>query len=270
MRIYLFCIGAMILFSAGKVSAQIIPLPSTDHQHVIIAHRGNHVDVPENTLAAYEAAIRCGADYVEVDVRGTADGHLVAVHDETITKMTGIDRKVEEMTWDEIRSIPVIPVRDEDVREYYIPDFASILELCRDRIRIYLDFKKADVRQTYEMIKGAQMEDHIVVYVNSIDQYKEWREVTPAIPLMTSLPWDMDRTDLEKMLAGHPVSVVDNAREKEQIQWLKDRGVAVWLDVQGKEEGPERWEDALRLGVDGMQSDRPDELIQYLEEKGIR
>jgi len=266
----LLTMGIVLLFSCGMNPEEKVSLPFVDHQHVIIAHRGNHVEVPENTLAAFEEAIRCGADYVEVDVRATADGHLVTVHDETITKMTGFDRKVEEMTWDELRTIPVIPVRLDDPQSYFIPDFGSVLELCRDRIHIYLDFKKADVRQTFDMIKEAEMEDQIVIYVNSIDQYHEWRTIAPDIPLMTSLPWDMDRTDQGEWLDEHPISIVDNAREKEQIEWLKKRGIAVWLDVQGRDEGAEKWENALFLGVDGMQSDRPAALIQYLHEKGKR
>src|SRR5690625_4319023 len=115
----LLTMGIVLLFSCGMNPEEKVSLPFVDHQHVIIAHRGNHVEVPENTLAAFEEAIRCGADYVEVDVRATADGHLVTVHDATSTKMTGFDRKVEEMTWDELRTIPVIPVRLDDPQSYF-------------------------------------------------------------------------------------------------------------------------------------------------------
>jgi glycerophosphoryl diester phosphodiesterase len=47
----------------------------------VIAHRGAWGDLPENTLEAFEEAIRLGADMVEVDVRRTSDGHLIAYHD---------------------------------------------------------------------------------------------------------------------------------------------------------------------------------------------
>ena len=48
---------------------------------LVIAHRGASWDEPENTLPAFRRAIEVGADYVEVDVRATRDGRLVAVHD---------------------------------------------------------------------------------------------------------------------------------------------------------------------------------------------
>lgn len=52
----------------------------------VIAHRGASEDVPEHTLAAYEAALRQGADGVECDVRLTADMRLVCVHDRTVDR----------------------------------------------------------------------------------------------------------------------------------------------------------------------------------------
>ncbi|MEU6183372.1 glycerophosphodiester phosphodiesterase [Streptomyces coeruleorubidus] len=57
-------------------------------QHVIqvVAHRGASEDAPEHTLAAYTKAIEDGADALECDVRLTADGHLVCVHDRRINR----------------------------------------------------------------------------------------------------------------------------------------------------------------------------------------
>ena len=52
----------------------------------VVAHRGSSADVPEHTLAAYEQAVADGADALECDVRLTADGHLVCVHDRRIDR----------------------------------------------------------------------------------------------------------------------------------------------------------------------------------------
>ena len=46
--------------------------------------------------------------------------------------------------------------------------------------------------------------------------------------------------------------------------------IAVWLDVQSEDEGPATWEQALRLGADGLQTDHPEKLIKYLEDQGKR
>ncbi|MFD0342833.1 glycerophosphodiester phosphodiesterase [Streptomyces sp. NPDC127117] len=59
---------------------------STDHPIQVIAHRGASDDAPEHTLAAYRKAIEDGADALECDVRLTADGHLVCVHDRRVNR----------------------------------------------------------------------------------------------------------------------------------------------------------------------------------------
>ena len=53
-----------------------------------IAHRGDSTNAPENTLAAFELAIEAGASAVELDIRCTADGQVVAMHDRTVDRTT--------------------------------------------------------------------------------------------------------------------------------------------------------------------------------------
>ena len=68
-----------------------------------IAHRGDPYAFRENTLAAFAAAVRAGADMVEIDVRRTADGAVVVLHDPTLERLWGIPRAVAELTLDEVQ-----------------------------------------------------------------------------------------------------------------------------------------------------------------------
>jgi len=54
------------------------------------------------------------------------------------------------------------------------------------------------------------------------------------------------------------------------LRLVKKRKIAVWLDVQGNDESPEKWEHALKLGPGGLQTDHPEKLIKYLEDQGKR
>lgn len=246
------------------------PLPKTHHKLVIIAHRGSHLDVPENTLASYENAIKEGADYVEIDLRTTKDGHLVIMHDESTTRMTGKKDLVKDLNYNEIKGLKLKPVRKEDTATYRIPDFKSVLNLCKGKINIYLDFKEADVEKTYRLIKAAGMQNNMVVYLNKEEQYGEWKKTTPQVPLMASLPENMNNSQLESLLDKMPLEVVDNANDSDKLSLVHKRKIAVWLDVQSKDEGPEKWDQAINKGVDGLQTDHPEKLIKYLEGKGIR
>ena len=252
------------------MTLEITPLPVTQHQLVIIAHRGSHSTVPENTLAAYEKAIQEGADYVEVDLRTTKDGHLVIMHDESVTKMTGKKGLIKDINYDEIKSFKLKPVNEKDTTTYHIPDFVSVLNLCKGRINIYLDFKDANVETTYRLIKEAGMQRNVVVYLNKEEQYGQWKKVCPQIPLMASIPENSDDRQINNFLDKVHLDVVDNVYNTNKLKQLHERKIAIWLDVQSRDEGPEKWEQALKSGADGLQTDHPEKLIKYLESRGLR
>jgi glycerophosphoryl diester phosphodiesterase len=71
----------------------------------VVAHRGASADRPEHTLAAYDLALREGADAVECDVRLTRDGHLVCVHDRRVDRTSSGTGVVSEMSLAELREL---------------------------------------------------------------------------------------------------------------------------------------------------------------------
>lgn len=216
-------------------------LPVVKHKHVVIAHRGDHTVLPENTLAAYSSAIEKGVDYVEVDLRTFKDGRLYISHGPLTELNPGV------------------------------PSFDEVLKLCRGKVNIYLDFKDADPVVVYPIIRKAGMEKHIVVYCNTLAQVDAWHKVAPKMPLMTSIPAEVK--DLHTFLDRYPVSVVDGdigQYTPAMLAVFKARHVAVWLDVQSKDEGPDSWQKALDTPVQGLQTDHPGALINYLIQKGTR
>ena len=245
-------------------------LPKTQHKLVVIAHRGSHLNVPENTLAAYENAINEGADYVEIDLRTSKDGHLVIMHDESITRMTGKKGLIKDLNYNEIRNLKIKSTDIKDTTTYRVPTFKSVLNLCKGRINIYLDFKDADVQKTFSLMKKAGMENNVVVYLNKEDQYGQWKKVAPRIPLMASLPENMDISQLKNLLDKTPLEVVDNAYSSDKLNLMHKMKIAVWLDVQSNDESPKTWQPALKDGVSGLQTDHPEKLIKFLEEKKMR
>lgn len=71
----------------------------------LFGHRGSPLEAPENTLASFETAIAAGADGVECDVRLTADGVLVVMHDEDVSRTTDGAGLIEEMTLAQVREL---------------------------------------------------------------------------------------------------------------------------------------------------------------------
>ena len=70
----------------------------------VFAHRGASHDIAEHTLAAYREAIRIGADGLECDVRLTADGHLVCVHDRNLKRIAASRGLISAMTLEELNA----------------------------------------------------------------------------------------------------------------------------------------------------------------------
>jgi len=102
----------------------------------IVGHRGAAGEEPENTIRAVLRGIECGATYIEVDLRRTADGALVIMHDETVDRTTNGRGRVAEMTLSEIRRLDAgkgerVPILDE------------VLDAVEGRAVLLLELKEA-------------------------------------------------------------------------------------------------------------------------------
>jgi glycerophosphoryl diester phosphodiesterase len=95
-----------LLIGSCFVNAQNT-LPKSKHSFVVIAHRGDHTEAPENTLQAYKNAIKNYVDYIEIDLRTTKDSQLVIMHDENLLRMTGVNEKVSNLTLDALKQLRV-------------------------------------------------------------------------------------------------------------------------------------------------------------------
>lgn len=261
-----FLLFILSLSLASSLNAQ--KLPECKQKLVVIAHRGNHTRVPENTLASIQEAIKYSVDYVEVDLRTTKDGHLVIHHDGTVDRSTNGKGKIADMTLKEIRNLQVY---NNNQKPHRIPEFRDVLKLCKNKINIYLDFKEADVAQTWKQIREAGMEKQIVVYINKKEQYPQWKTVAPQMPLMTSIPDEItSKEKLNDFLNEIKISVIDNVVGPELQNMIRQKGISVWLDVQSPTEGPASWHEAIQKGVAGLQTDHPEALIDYLKKEGLR
>lgn len=98
-------------------------------------HRGGPLTHPENTLAAFEAAYALGYRYFETDVHASADGVLVAFHDESLRRLTGDRRPIQDLHEVEIKQLRVGGER--------IPLLADLLDGFPD-VRINIDPKSDD------------------------------------------------------------------------------------------------------------------------------
>ena len=270
MRLFLLSAITLLL---GLGSFKPNPLPLSKHKFIVIAHRGDHVIYPENTLEAYREAIKNEADYVEIDLRTTKDSELISMHDASLNRTSTGTGKVNEHTLAELRQLKIKSRYTADKHEYQIPTFAEVLKLCKGKINIYLDFKEADPAASYRMIKKYAMAKQVLVYINSKEQYAGWRKVAPAIPLMLSLPGSAkDVAGMQQFIAEYQPDVLDGGYRQytnDMVAYANSIGLSVWPDIQSGGEA-NNWDSAISTGLRGLQTDHPKALVEYLKSKGLR
>ena len=93
------------------------------------AHRGDRAHYPENTMAAFRAAVELGCDVIETDVRMTRDGHLVLIHDRSVERTTDGVGLVDEMTLAELKGLDAGSRRDPAFCGERIPTVEEFLGL---------------------------------------------------------------------------------------------------------------------------------------------
>ncbi len=103
------------------------------------AHRGLHGNgVPENSLQAFELAINNGYG-IELDVQLSKDGKVMVFHDYTLTRMTGVDKKLKDLNVDELTKLSLANTDQK------IPTFKEVLELVKGQIPLLIELKGEDL-----------------------------------------------------------------------------------------------------------------------------
>jgi glycerophosphoryl diester phosphodiesterase len=113
---------------------------------ICVAHRGDPIAERENTLRSFAAAVRAGADMVEIDLRRSRDGEIVVLHDPTLARLWGVERAVADLDVDELAAIGHGDVRIPTLRQVLMAvevplmvDFTSrtVVEGALEAVRAY-------------------------------------------------------------------------------------------------------------------------------------
>src|SRR3954447_14193489 len=89
----------------GAAALVLVLFAMNAHAVEIIGHRGASADAPENTVASEKLGYQQRADGGELDIHLTKDGKVVVIHDYDTKRVAGVDRKVVDQTFDEIRKL---------------------------------------------------------------------------------------------------------------------------------------------------------------------
>lgn len=239
---------------------------------IALAHRGFSLEGLENSMAAFEAAVRMGITHLETDAHGTADGIAVALHDAQLDRTTDASGHVRSLTWDR-----VAPARIGGVEP--VPRLDALLDAFPDT-RFNIDVKAASgIQPIADAIERTRAHDRVCIASFSTSRREatvarlsrtvatsagtsETAAFTLAAHLGASVRHALRRVDaLQVPVGAGPVTVV-TARTVRAAH-RAGRQVHVWTI-----NDPDQMHHLLDAGVDGLVSDRADLLIEVLRERG--
>jgi len=230
------------------------------HGVYVIAHRGAHVGIPENTAASARKAIELGADFIEIDVRTTNDGKIAVVHNATVDDYTGDAKgRVKDFTLEELKALDIGTRVGPQWKDERIPTFEELLDICQGKIGVYLDVKDARIEDLLPPIRARGMARDVVWYAGPgyLAKLKE------ACPECIPMPDPGMEKMLPKVIERFQPEVVAAVWEHFSASFVDTchaAGALVFVD----EDNEESWAPALEWGADGIQTDDPEGLIAFL------
>jgi glycerophosphoryl diester phosphodiesterase len=249
----------------------------------VIAHRGGRGLWPENTLYAFEHAAALGVDVLEMDLRRTADGEIVALHDDTVDRTTDGQGPVGTFTLAQLKQLDAgyrftaddgasYPFRGQGIS---IPTLREVLEALPDA-RLNLEMKPGDPGMAAPLCQliGAQRAQQRVV-VAAIDQaaMDMFRAGCPEVATAATKDEVVSFVRLSKLYvhalhrpAAHALQIPERVGDLDLLTegFLRDAAqfnlkVEVWTVNE-----PQDMQRLLAMGVDGIMTDFPDRLLKLL------
>lgn len=238
---------------------------------LVCAHRGRSGVFPENTMAAYEAAVEVGADFMELDVRRTADGEIVCIHDPTVDRTTDGSGEVAEMTLAEVQALDAGSWIGDEFTGERVPLLRQVLEQIAPRLVVDIEIKQREIAdQVARMVQETGSVRRVTVVSFDLDDLRTAKATEPALAcgLITSGPEDdvplPERSLIEAALecGANFISCSHRSVTPTLVRECHLMGLALMAWTMDE---PEDLQRMIDLQIDGLVSNFPERALEMLE-----
>lgn len=223
----------------------------------ITAHRGSSSGAPENTMAALEKAVEEMADRAEIDVQETADGVIVLCHDTSLKRVAGVNKKVSDLTLEQIKKLDVGSWFSSEYQGEQIPTLEEVMEYAKGKIDLNIEIKNLGnssglPEKVIELVEKHEMQEQCVITSTNRFYLKRVKAVNPEIRTGYIISAAYGNFYSDEFI--DLISIRSSFVTERMIESAHEAGKAVhaWT-VNGKVE----MERLKQLGVDDMITDRP-------------
>lgn len=288
----------LILLTAFSISAQtrtdklLKNLHDNKSKYIfVIAHRGDWRNAPENSLQSIEKAIAMKVDMVELDIQPTKDGNFICMHDETLDRTSTGKGTIKNYTTEELKKFVLRSGNGIKTRKP-IPTLKEVLNVCKDRILVNIDKGGTYIKEIMPIIKECGMEKQVIIkgYYPVEKVKKEYGSSESILYMPIVNLWDKEAVATIQTFIKDFTPIAyelcfkdDTTPSLRIIDEIIKSGSRIWMntlwdslcgghdDENALLEGKDRhWGWILKHKATMIQTDRPQELIHYLEEKGLR
>lgn len=223
----------------------------------ITAHRGSSSGAPENTMAALEKAVEEMADRAEIDVQETADGVIVLCHDTSLKRVAGVNKKVSDLTLEQIKKLDVGSWFSSEYQGEQIPTLEEVMEYAKGKIDLNIEIKNLGnssglPEKVIELVEKHEMQEQCVITSTNRFYLKRVKAVNSEIRTGYIISAAYGNFYSDEFI--DLISIRSSFVTERMIESAHEAGKAVhaWT-VNGKVE----MERLKQLGVDDMITDRP-------------
>ena len=239
----------------------------------LFAHRGASAHAPENTLAAFELALAQKADGIELDVKLSADGHVVVIHDPTVDRTTGAHGRVKDMSLAELCSLGAGSFFSENFSSEKIPTLEEVFEAMGKRIFINVELTNYNsprdqlVESVCMLVKKFNLQKHVMFSSFFASNLSKAGSYLPDVPrgllALNGIAGAWARSfgyAFGKYQALHPYLKDVTPEQVQRVHRLKGR-VHVWTVNKAED-----MRQLFHWGVDAIFTDDPQLAVQVREE----
>lgn len=263
-RFLLFTVGVqvfLLIFSSSPPAFDFFEPVDPPRAFQVVAHRGQTVSAPENTIPALADTIEAGFEWAEIDIRLTRDKQHVLLHDSTLDKTTDGSGPVREKTLAEVRELDAGSWFANRYGGTKVPTFPEVLDFCKGKINLNLDCKDADAALLVRQIREAEMERQVVVF-GSTELLAEVRRLSEDdIPIQTGYDPKVSVAEWVKEHRPAAVEIRANRITPEMVKAFHEADVFVQAQALGERDTPEVWRSCIAMGVDWLITDRGHRLL---------
>ncbi len=234
----------------------------------VYAHRGGREWAPENTMAAFRKSLDLGVDGVEFDIQRCATGELVVIHDADIGRTTNGAGLVKDASYAELKRLSAGSWFGPEFKGEYVPLLTEVLDLLGGKMKLNIEIKNTPVEypgiedDLLNLLMDYPYRDHVII--SSFDHYALLAVHQKDESLTTALLADALLVDMPAYAqrlgttVWHPCF---DALREEAVEEAHAAGMQVntWTVNRRRD-----WLQAIKMGVDGIVTDDPAALMQFL------